>query len=149
MNYLGGRRPQDRTMLTPQLERVDLDADLEQQQHHADIREELKLVVVRDVAGGEGRDDKTDGQIPEHRRQPKPASSRTSPISSTAGALSSGAGAPISTRQMMKAADGTTKRTDGQAVGAWLSECLAMSRYGPKCLAVARRRSLGRQRFDR
>ena len=60
-------------MLATHVPDVDLDADLEQEQHDADVGEELDLVAVRDVAGRERRDDQARHEIADHRGKAQPA----------------------------------------------------------------------------
>ena len=55
----------------PESPEVDLDADLEQQQHHADVGEQLELLAVGDVAGREGRDGEAESEVADNRRQPE------------------------------------------------------------------------------
>ncbi len=50
-----------------QVQRIDLDADLEEEQHDADVREHLELVTIRDVAGRELRHEDPDGEVADHR----------------------------------------------------------------------------------
>ena len=49
---------------------VDLDADLEQQQHDADVGEQHELVVVGDVARRERRHRQPHDEVADDRRQP-------------------------------------------------------------------------------
>ena len=70
------RRPQEPAVLAPHVPEVDLDADLEQEQHDPDVGQELDLVAVGDVAGRErrhgepGREVADDGREPELARDP-------------------------------------------------------------------------------
>ena len=58
-------------MLTAQVAEVDLDPDLEQQEHDTQLGHELELVAVRLVAGRERGDREAGGEIADHRRQPE------------------------------------------------------------------------------
>jgi len=70
--HLHRRRPQDRAPIANQPHRVDLDADLEQEQHHADIRQQLELTPVGHITRRERRNDQAHDQVAEHRGQPQP-----------------------------------------------------------------------------
>jgi hypothetical protein len=65
------RRPQELAVLPAQAGDVDLDAHLEQEQHDADVGEELELLVVGHVARRERRDQHADREVADDRRQPQ------------------------------------------------------------------------------
>ena len=56
---------------------IDFDANFEEQQDDADVRQHLKLVAIGDVARSEGRDDQAGAEISEHGRQTQTARHRT------------------------------------------------------------------------
>ena len=58
-------------MLAPDAAEVDLDADLEQEQDHPDVGQELDLVAVGDVPGRERRDGQPGRQVADDSRQPE------------------------------------------------------------------------------
>ena len=60
-------------MLPTETERVDLDADLEQEQHHAHVGKHLQLVSIGDITRRERRDDQPGREISEHCRQAESA----------------------------------------------------------------------------
>ena len=60
------------SVLAPESGDVDLDADLEQEQHDAEVGEQLKLLVVGDVAGRERRHEHADREVAHDRRQAQP-----------------------------------------------------------------------------
>ena len=64
-------------MLAAEPRDVDLDADLEQEQHDADVGEQHELLVVRDVAGRERRDEHADREVADDRREPQTARRET------------------------------------------------------------------------
>jgi uncharacterized pyridoxal phosphate-dependent enzyme len=70
---LGRSREDEPAMLAPEMREVDFDPDLEEQQHHADVSQELELVPVGDVAGRERRDCETDDEIADDRGQAHPS----------------------------------------------------------------------------
>ncbi len=60
-------------MLTPEPAHVELDADLEQQQHDADIGQQLHLLAIGLAGFGEQLEGhQADHQVTDHRRQAKP-----------------------------------------------------------------------------
>ena len=64
---LGGSRQQHRAVVASQLGQVDLDADLEQEQHDPDVGQQLELLAVRDVARRERREAQPDRQVADDR----------------------------------------------------------------------------------
>ena len=54
-------------MVASQLGQVDLDADLEQEQHDPDVGQQLELLAVRDVARRERREAQPDRQVADDR----------------------------------------------------------------------------------
>ena len=60
-------------MVAAQPCQVDLDADLEQEEHDPDVGEQLELLVVGHVAGRERREAEPDGQVADDRREMEPA----------------------------------------------------------------------------
>ncbi len=58
-------------MLATEAAEVDLDADLEQEQHDADLGQQLDLVAIGDVPGREPGDDQPGGQVADDRGQPE------------------------------------------------------------------------------
>ena len=60
-------------MVAAQPCQVDLDADLEQEEHDPDVGEQLELLVVGHVAGRERREAEPDGQVADDRREMQPA----------------------------------------------------------------------------
>ena len=76
------RRPQDPAVVAPQPGEVHLDPDLEQQQHDADVGQQLELLVVGDIARRERREPQADGQVADDRGEMRavgPASRRRPP----------------------------------------------------------------------
>jgi len=71
------RRPQDLAVFLSKPTHIDLDPDLEQEQDHADIGQQLQLLVVGDVAGRERRDEEADREVADDRRQPHAAGQPT------------------------------------------------------------------------
>jgi len=57
-----------------QSERVDLDADLEEQQDDSDVRQHLQLTPVGDIPRGKGRHDEANRQVTKDGGQPDSAS---------------------------------------------------------------------------
>ena len=70
---LRGRREQQAAMFAPQMPQVDLDPDLEQQQHDSDVGEQLQLVAIGDVAGRERRDRQPHDEVADDRGQGQPS----------------------------------------------------------------------------
>ena len=64
---LGRCRQQHRAVVASQLGQVDLDADLEQEQHDPDVGQQLELLAVGDVAGRERREAQPDGEVADDR----------------------------------------------------------------------------------
>ena len=54
-------------MVASQLGQVDLDADLEQEQHDPDVGQQLELLAVRDVARRERREAQPDREVADDR----------------------------------------------------------------------------------
>ncbi len=68
------RRPEDGSMVAPEPRQVDLDADLEQEQDDADVREELQLLMIGDIARRERREGEADGQVADDGGEMQPTS---------------------------------------------------------------------------
>ena len=66
-------------MLAAQSQRVDLDADLEEEEDDADVGQHLQLVPIRDVPGCERRHDQPGGKVADNRRQSEAASQPAGP----------------------------------------------------------------------
>ena len=64
---LGRPGQQHRAVVASQLGQVDLDADLEQEQHDPDVGQQLELLAVRDVARRERREAQPDRQVADDR----------------------------------------------------------------------------------
>ena len=60
-------------MVASQPGEVHLDADLEQEEDHADVGQQLELLVVGDVARGERREPQPDGQVADDRGEMQPS----------------------------------------------------------------------------
>ncbi len=70
---LDRRHQQDRAVVASQPGQVDLDADLEQQQHDTDVGQQLELLAVGDVARRERREAEPDRQVADDRGEVQPA----------------------------------------------------------------------------
>ena len=64
-------------MLAAQAPEVDLDTDLEEQEHHADVCEQLELLPVGDEAGRERRHGDTERQVADDGGKPEPTGEPT------------------------------------------------------------------------
>jgi hypothetical protein len=64
--------PQQLPTFAAKLARIDLDSDFEEQQHDADVGEELELMPIGNVTGRERRHQQADEHVADHRRQSEP-----------------------------------------------------------------------------
>ena len=62
-------RPEQAAALPLQLGQIQLDANFEEEEDHADVGEDLELMTVGDVAGGKRGEDEPDGEVAQDRRQ--------------------------------------------------------------------------------
>jgi hypothetical protein len=67
-----GDDPEEPSLGSAERQRIDLDPDLEQEEHDADVREDLQLLPVRHVPGRERLNQEPDPEIRDHGRQPEP-----------------------------------------------------------------------------